>query len=67
MNQNRVFGSSHRFIHTTVDLQNLRTFELELIEKTLADTGGNITKAAEILKIDRTTLSKKLKRLGLKP
>lgn len=53
-------------LRSTTDLQNLRRFELELIEKTLTETNGNITRAAEILKIDRTTLSKKIKRLGLK-
>lgn len=47
------------------NIQSLRQYEQELIQKTLTETSGNITKAAELLKIDRTTLSKKIKRLGL--
>jgi DNA-binding NtrC family response regulator len=59
--------SSDNFREVGTDIQHLRQFEQELIEKTLSETNRNITKAAEILKIDRTTLSKKIKRLGLKP
>ncbi len=43
-----------------------QSFEKRLILKTLRETGGNITRAAEKLNIDRATLSKKIKRLGLK-
>ena len=38
----------------------LREAERLLIEATLHDTGGNIAWAARILKIDRSTLHKKL-------
>jgi DNA-binding NtrC family response regulator len=41
-------------------------FEKYLIQKTLEDTGGNISKAARLLKIDRANLSKKVKELKLK-
>jgi two-component system, NtrC family, nitrogen regulation response regulator NtrX len=58
--------SSDKFREVGTDIRHLHQYEQELIEKTLVDTGGNITKAAEILKIDRTTLSKKIKRLGLR-
>lgn len=43
------------------------TFEKNLILKTLQETEGNISHAAERLHIDRATLSKKIKRYGLKP
>ena len=41
-------------------------FEKFLIQKTLEDTGGNISEAARLLKIDRANLSKKVKELKLK-
>jgi len=41
-------------------------FEKYLIQKTLEDTGGNISEAARLLKIDRANLSKKVKELKLK-
>ncbi len=41
-------------------------FEKYLIRKTLEDTGGNISEAARLLKIDRANLSKKVKELKLK-
>jgi DNA-binding NtrC family response regulator len=46
--------------------QSTISFERTLIQKTLHETDGNITRAAERLRIDRATLSKKIKRLGLK-
>ena len=57
----------------TVDLSDdgmdlpgyLGTIERELISRALARTGGNRNKAAELLKIKRTTLVEKLKRLGM--
>ncbi len=42
------------------------SFEKALIQKVLTETEGNITRAAEKLRIDRATLSKKIKRLGIK-
>jgi DNA-binding NtrC family response regulator len=42
----------------------LSTIERELILRSLARTGGNRNKAAELLRIKRTTLVEKLKRLG---
>jgi len=41
-------------------------FEKYLIQKTLEDSGGNISEAARLLKIDRANLSKKVKELKLK-
>ncbi len=41
-------------------------FKKEFIVKTLASTGGNQSKAADILQIQRTYLSKLVKELGLK-
>ncbi len=43
------------------DLTSLRSNEDELIRKTLAQTNGNISKAARILNIDRTTIYRRLK------
>lgn len=43
----------------------LRSMEIELIEKALADTGGNKTRAAQLLKITRQGLLKKMKRYRL--
>ncbi len=42
------------------------TLERQLIERALANTGGNKNKAAGILGINRTTLVEKMKRLGMK-
>jgi DNA-binding NtrC family response regulator len=39
--------------------------EKELIIKTLAETGGNRTRAAEVLGINRRTLQNKLKEYGI--
>jgi transcriptional regulator with GAF, ATPase, and Fis domain len=42
----------------------LTAIERELIQRSLARTGGNRNKAAELLRIKRTTLVEKLRRLG---
>jgi two-component system C4-dicarboxylate transport response regulator DctD len=42
-------------------------FERELIATELARQGGNIAKTAEALKVAKTTLHDKAKRLGLGP
>jgi len=42
----------------------LAALERDLIERSLERTGGNRNKAAELLRIKRTTLVEKLKRLG---
>jgi DNA-binding NtrC family response regulator len=42
----------------------LATIERDLIRRSLERTGGNRNKAAELLRIKRTTLVEKLKRLG---
>ncbi|MCJ8347696.1 sigma-54-dependent Fis family transcriptional regulator, partial [bacterium] len=39
-------------------------FEMSLIDRVLHKNNNNITKAAEILRVNRTTLSKKLSRTG---
>ncbi len=41
-------------------------FEKHLIQKTMENTGGNISEAARLLKIDRANLSKKIKEFKLK-
>jgi len=41
-------------------------YEKQLIEKTLAACGGNISETARKLKVDRANLSKKIKELGIK-
>jgi len=43
------------------------SYEADLILAALKEANGNITHAAEKLNIDRATLSKKIKRYGLKP
>ena len=42
----------------------LESIERDLIKRALARTTGNRNKAAELLRIKRTTLVEKLKRLG---
>jgi len=42
----------------------LTSIERDLIRRSLERTGGNRNKAAELLRIKRTTLVEKLKRLG---
>jgi two-component system nitrogen regulation response regulator NtrX len=46
--------------------EHIQKFEKNLIEKTLLETNGNITRAAELLQLERSTLSKKMKRFGIK-
>jgi PAS domain S-box-containing protein len=43
------------------------SLEKETIQAALARVGGNITRAAEALQMHRTTLWRKIKRLGIKP
>ncbi len=45
--------------------RSLRQMEKEHIEKVLAECGGNITRAASILGLHRSTLHRKLKSFGL--
>jgi DNA-binding NtrC family response regulator len=53
------------FPDTGLDLPAyLATIERDLIQRSLERTGGNRNKAAELLRIKRTTLVEKLKRLG---
>jgi two-component system response regulator HydG len=44
---------------------SLEAMERELIVKTLAETGGNRTRASEILGINRRTLQNKLREYGI--
>ncbi|MEW5993256.1 MAG: sigma-54 dependent transcriptional regulator [Candidatus Zixiibacteriota bacterium] len=46
--------------------EKLREFEKQLISQTLRQTGGNISEASRILRIDRANLSRRVKELGLK-
>jgi two-component system nitrogen regulation response regulator NtrX len=49
-------------------LQEVReTAEREYILKKLEDTGGNVTRAAELLGLERSNLYRKMKTLGLAP
>jgi DNA-binding NtrC family response regulator len=45
----------------------LRAFEIHLIQSALERTGGHQTKAAQLLGINLTTLHNKLKRLNISP
>ena len=54
--------------HTEPSLRDATiSYERARINDALAQTDGNITKAAALLNIDRATLSKKIKRLGIRP
>jgi transcriptional regulator of acetoin/glycerol metabolism len=44
---------------------SLQEIEREAIAQTLARTGGNIKKAAQILRVHRPTFYRKLRRFGL--
>jgi two-component system response regulator HydG len=46
--------------------RSLEDMERQHIQKVLEETGGNLSRAARILDIDRTTLYNKLKRYGLR-
>ena len=46
------------------DAGTLERLEIERIREALREAGGNRTRAARILGIDRSTLYRKLKRLG---
>jgi DNA-binding NtrC family response regulator len=47
--------------------EELRTFEIHLIQSALERTGGHQTQAARLLGINLTTLHNKLKRLNINP
>lgn len=47
--------------------EEMRMFEIHLIQSALERTGGHQTKAAQLLGINLTTLHNKLKRLNISP
>ncbi len=60
-------SSGSGFLEDYDSLKDAREdFERKYIEKKLADCDGNITRTAEILKIERTSLYRKLKSYGIK-
>jgi two-component system nitrogen regulation response regulator NtrX len=59
-------GAALRSIESLNLKEAVRRFELEYIESTLATCGGNFSRAAEILGLDRSYLYRKLKQLGSK-
>ena len=64
--QNAVAAAGPMLPATGVDLKELiERFEGELVRQALDRTGGNRTKAAALLGLNRTTLVEKLKKLGL--
>jgi transcriptional regulator with GAF, ATPase, and Fis domain len=51
-----------------IDLSDeLRRFEIRLIQRALEETGGHQAQAARLLGINVTTLHSKIKRYGIKP
>jgi DNA-binding NtrC family response regulator len=46
--------------------EHTRRIEKHVIQQTLAETGGNVTKAAELLQISRKSLQMKMKEYGLR-
>jgi two-component system nitrogen regulation response regulator NtrX len=42
-------------------------FERDYIAKKLEETGGNVTRAAELLGLERSNLYRKMKTLGIPP
>ncbi|HRI52419.1 MAG TPA: helix-turn-helix domain-containing protein, partial [Pseudomonadota bacterium] len=46
--------------------QETERVEREMIQKALAETGGNVTQAARHLRISRKSLQTKMKELGLR-
>ena len=46
--------------------RSLAAMEKDHVARVLRDCGGNVTKAAKVLGIDRATLYNKLKRYGLR-
>ena len=49
------------------DADSLAELEKRHIAAVLERTGGNVTQAAEILKVDRVTVYNKIKKYGLRP
>ncbi|MEM9067872.1 MAG: sigma-54 dependent transcriptional regulator [Myxococcota bacterium] len=58
-------GTSARQAVAVGSASRLADVEREHIERVLASTGGNVTKAATVLGIDRRTLQRKLKAYGM--
>lgn len=46
--------------------EKINKFKLRLIERAFRQSNGNVTEAAKILGVNRTTLTMRLKALGLK-
>lgn len=71
LKQWQTFNSSMGDSFTDLPVQPLRSavqhVEMNLIKKALKNTGGNISWAAQLLKIPRQTLQYKIKNYGLKP
>ncbi len=64
INRNRAAGDSHQPLH----LKEAReAFELAHIQKVFRISGYNMTKAAELLGIERSNLYRKLKQYGIEP
>ena len=59
-------AESALFIPNLSFRRQVTEFEKKLLTEVLEQAGGNITKAAEMLKTDRGNLSKKIKKLGVK-
>lgn len=59
------FGSGSGMKPPEVDSMKLSVVEKNLIEKALEDCRGNLSKAAKVLDISRTTLYSKIKKYGL--
>jgi len=47
-------------------LRSLEEMEKEHIEKILSQVGGNVSQAADVLRIDRRTLQRKMIKYGLR-
>lgn len=45
--------------------EELKSFEIRLIERALKEAGGSQTRAARILKLKKTTLNAKIKRFAI--
>jgi two-component system response regulator RegA len=57
-------GDGHRELPTAIDPPSLAEAEWNHIQQVLADTGGNLSRAAVLLGIPRRTLQRKLKKLA---
>lgn len=65
LNQEHIFQNPTQFINNENEFQSLSKLEFDALKKALIHSKGNLSKAAKLLDISRTTLYSKIEKHGL--